>query len=117
MVLTKKHFTDITTLDDKVSLALMKTIKETAVLSKTTFKAKGVRIWQANGKAAGQSIYHLHFHIVPCNSPWDRVVALFPIVPDIFMRHNIFLKEKRINAQKLKVFGDRLRTNYKTASR
>jgi histidine triad (HIT) family protein len=112
LVITKRHINDITTLDDSISKILMTTIKQTAILSKTTFKAKGVRIWQANGVAAGQSIFHLHFHIVPCNSIWDRLIALFPVVFDIHVRHNIFLKDRQISNLKLRRFADRLRESY-----
>ena len=113
LVITKKHITDITMLDESTSTKLMMSIKQTTILLKKTFKAKGVRIWQANGKEAGQSINHLHFHIVPCNSVWDRIIALFPIAFDVFRRHNIFLKSRRINNSKLKIFADKLRANYK----
>ena len=90
-------FCNITTLDKSVSGILMTTLKQTAILTKTTFKAEGVRIWQAIGKTAGESIYHLHFQVVPYNSIWDRIVALFPITFDIFNRHNILSKIRQID--------------------
>ncbi len=112
LVIPKKHVQDITFLDDSIASILMLTIKDATVLSKTTFGAKGVRIWQANGHTAGQSIGHLHFHIVPCNSVMDRIIAQFPISFDIFRRHNIFLKNRQINKSKLSLYAERLRNNY-----
>jgi histidine triad (HIT) family protein len=112
LVVTKRHFSDITELDDSISEILLTTIKKTAILSKTTFRANGVRIWQANGKAAGQSIFHLHFHIVPCNSVWDRLIALFPVAFDLLVRHNIFSVNRSISNMKRKKFADSLRHNY-----
>lgn len=33
--------------------------------AKSALKPDGVQILQYNGEAAGQSVFHLHFHIVP----------------------------------------------------
>ncbi len=48
--------------------ALMQTIATTqrvAAAVKTAFSAEGVMIAQLNGAAAGQTVFHLHFHIIP----------------------------------------------------
>jgi histidine triad (HIT) family protein len=34
--------------------------------AKAAFNADGVRVMQFNESASGQSVFHLHFHIVPC---------------------------------------------------
>lgn len=119
LVIPKKHITDITTLDENIGKTLIQTIKQATILSKKTFEAKGIRIWQANGKTAGQSINHLHFHIVPYNSIKDRIISIFPITFDIFKRHNIFLKRNYIKKSKLNQFAEQLRRNLNeiTASR
>ena len=33
---------------------------------KRAFNPDGVRIMQFNGPAAGQTVFHIHFHIIPC---------------------------------------------------
>jgi histidine triad (HIT) family protein len=33
---------------------------------KSAFNPDGVRIMQFNGPAAGQTVFHIHFHIIPC---------------------------------------------------
>ncbi|ESQ78766.1 HIT family protein [Asticcacaulis sp. YBE204] len=33
-----------------------------------TLEPDGIRIAQFNGETAGQTVFHLHFHIIPC---WD----------------------------------------------
>ena len=111
LVVPKRHITDITEINDSDSKNLLSTIKQTTILLKTTFKAKGVRVWQANGQSAGQSIFHLHFHIVPCNSIIDRIIAIFPITFDIFRRYNIFSKSRHIKVDKLKIMADKMRAN------
>lgn len=33
---------------------------------RSAFNPDGVRIMQFNGPAAGQTVFHIHFHIIPC---------------------------------------------------
>jgi histidine triad (HIT) family protein len=59
------------------------------LVSKAMYKAfgnKGIRIWTAVNKEAGQSIFHCHLHIVPCNSLKDRIIANFPGIYDLKRR-------------------------------
>lgn len=54
--------------------ALRATIAATqkvAAAVKTAFSAQGVMIAQLNGAAAGQTVFHLHFHIIPRNEGAD----------------------------------------------
>jgi histidine triad (HIT) family protein len=49
--------------------ALAELIKATQVVAravKRAFNPDGVRIAQFNDPAAGQTVFHLHFHIIPC---------------------------------------------------
>lgn len=51
--------------------ALAELIKATQIVAKAVRKAfnpPGVRIIQFNEPAAGQTVFHIHFHIVPCYS-------------------------------------------------
>jgi histidine triad (HIT) family protein len=58
-----RNFFDI----DPDSLAnLIKTTQHVAKAVQKAFKPDGVRIIQFNEPAAGQTVFHIHFHIVPC---------------------------------------------------
>lgn len=45
--------------------ALISTVQKIAVAAKEAFDADGVTIMQFNEAPAGQSVFHLHFHVIP----------------------------------------------------
>ena len=46
---------------------LMATVQKVARAAKAAFNADGVQIRQYNEQAAGQTVFHLHVHILPLN--------------------------------------------------
>lgn len=40
-------------------------VKKVSAAVKKTVSADGISILQLNGRAAGQSVMHLHFHVIP----------------------------------------------------
>lgn len=48
--------------------AVMGTVQRVAQAVRTALRPDGLMISQFNGAASGQTIYHLHFHIIP---RWD----------------------------------------------
>jgi histidine triad (HIT) family protein len=44
---------------------LIVTVQKLAKAIKTAFQSDGVAVYQFNEAASGQSVFHLHFHIVP----------------------------------------------------
>jgi histidine triad (HIT) family protein len=45
--------------------ALIATTQRIAAAAQQAFKADGITLMQFNGEAAGQTVFHLHFHVVP----------------------------------------------------
>ena len=45
---------------------LIKTTQHVAKAVRKAFNPEGMRIIQFNEPAAGQTVFHIHFHIVPC---------------------------------------------------
>ena len=65
LILPKDHAADIFELDDElVGKAFVLAKKMAAVLSEV-FEADGINILQNNHPAAGQSVFHFHFHLIP----------------------------------------------------
>ena len=44
---------------------LIQTVQKVARAIRTALKPDGIIVTQFNGAAAGQTIYHLHFHLIP----------------------------------------------------
>jgi len=58
----------VETLHDSDPAALahtMHTVQRVAAAVKQAFAAPGIMIAQLNGAAAGQTVFHLHFHVLP----------------------------------------------------
>jgi histidine triad (HIT) family protein len=51
--------------------AAVRTAQKVAGAVKTVFSPPGVMIAQLNGKAAGQSVFHLHIHVIPRHAGKD----------------------------------------------
>lgn len=65
LVITKTHFENIYTLDENTGAAIMKLGVKIANAVKEGLKADGVKLFQNNGVAAGQDVFHYHLHIDP----------------------------------------------------
>lgn len=65
LVITKEAAEGILDLSPEGAAALIKTTQKVAKALKKGLNASGVMLVQLNGTAAGQSIAHVHFHILP----------------------------------------------------
>ena len=65
LVIPKKHSSCLLDAPEEVLSALMSRVKLVAAHLKEALPCDGFNILQNNGAAAGQTVPHLHFHIVP----------------------------------------------------
>ena len=65
LVIPKVHSTGIADTPDEMLAALVSRVKKIAVHLKNALPCDGFNILQNNGEAAGQTVMHIHFHIVP----------------------------------------------------
>ena len=68
LVAVKPHLESIIGLDDELAGAVFRTTARVAKAVHAAFVPQGMSIYQANGAAAGQTVFHLHIHVVP---RWD----------------------------------------------
>ena len=65
LVAVKRHAQDIYALDEPQAHALFAAAARVARAIRAAFSPEGLSVYQANGKAAGQTVFHLHMHLVP----------------------------------------------------
>lgn len=65
LVIPKQHIDPLTAASPETLARLMTVIQKVMRAQIKGLKADGVNVFQANGKAAGQQVPHLHFHVVP----------------------------------------------------
>ncbi|HEY8276231.1 MAG TPA: HIT family protein [Methyloceanibacter sp.] len=65
LVVTKEKARDLFDVDPKALAKVMEVVQKLGPKIKDAVGADGVLIQQFNGAAAGQTVFHLHVHIVP----------------------------------------------------
>ena len=65
LVIPKAPSRNILDADPQTLASLMPVVQKVAVAAKEAFEADGVTVIQFNEPAAGQTVYHLHFHVIP----------------------------------------------------
>ena len=65
LVIPKHAATNILTLPTEAIGPYMASVQKVAHAVQKAFQAEGLTIFQFNGAAGGQTVFHLHFHIIP----------------------------------------------------
>ncbi len=65
LAITKAPFRNILDVDQANLSAVIATTQKLARAVKAAFNADGVTVIQFNEPAAGQTVFHLHFHVIP----------------------------------------------------
>ena len=66
LVLPKQPAETVFELSDESAEHLIVTVRNVAAAVRDAFSPDGIRLMQLNGAAAGQTVPHVHMHIVPC---------------------------------------------------
>ncbi|SHM47230.1 HIT family protein [Gracilibacillus kekensis] len=65
LVIPKHHTKNIYETNDEIASTLFARVPRIANALKETFQPAGINILNNNGEAAGQSVFHLHIHLIP----------------------------------------------------
>lgn len=65
LVIPKSHSDNLLSVEPDTAAKALKVISKTANAIKEALGCDGINIVQNNGEAAGQTVMHLHFHIIP----------------------------------------------------
>lgn len=65
LVAAKGHAENLYELNDAQASALLRTAARVARAIRDAYQPEGLSVYQANGKAAWQSVFHYHMHLVP----------------------------------------------------
>jgi histidine triad (HIT) family protein len=65
LVIPKIAATNLLTFPPDALGAYMASVQKVAQAVQRAFEADGITVFQFNGAAGGQTVYHLHFHVIP----------------------------------------------------
>ena len=77
LVIPKTHVKDIYETPDAVAAKLLERVPKLANAIKETYKPIGLNILNNNEAPAGQSVFHLHFHLIPRYGEGDGFGAVW----------------------------------------
>jgi histidine triad (HIT) family protein len=78
LVAVKKHAENLYALDDAQAAAVFTAAARVARAIRTAFEPQGLSVYQANGKPAGQTVFHFHIHLVP-RQEGDGMALSWPV--------------------------------------
>ena len=78
LVAVKKHAPNLYALDDTQAAAVACASARVARAVEVAFKPEGLSVYQANGKAAGLTVFHYHVHLLPRHEG-DGMELIWPV--------------------------------------
>ena len=78
LVAVKAHAENLYALDDAQGAAGQRTAARVARAIRDAFNPPGLSVYQANGKPAGQTVFHYHVHLVPRHEG-DGMALAWPV--------------------------------------
>jgi histidine triad (HIT) family protein len=78
LVAVKKHAESLYALDDTQAAAVARACVKVARAIRESFQPEGLSVYQANGKPAGQTVFHYHVHLLPRHAG-DGMELIWPV--------------------------------------
>lgn len=77
LVASKRHAVTVLDLTPEEAAAVMQTAQRVAAAAEVAFAPDGITLFQANGAAGGQTVFHFHLHVLPRHAG-DGVALAWP---------------------------------------
>jgi len=78
LVALKAHAENLFALDDAQAGAVFRAAARVARAIRAAFAPQGLSVYQANGRPAGQTVFHFHIHLVPRHED-DGMALSWPV--------------------------------------
>ncbi len=65
VLLPKKHSTNLLDVEDDIASKALLVARQLTNAMQKELSCDGINLLQNNGEAAGQTVFHLHFHLIP----------------------------------------------------
>jgi histidine triad (HIT) family protein len=78
LVACKAHVENVYGLQDAQAAAVFRAAAKVARAIRAAFDPPGLSIYQANGKPAGQTVFHFHLHVLPRHDA-DGMQVVWPV--------------------------------------
>jgi histidine triad (HIT) family protein len=78
LVAVKKHAASLLELDDTQAAAVARACVRISKAIQVALAPEGLSVYQANGKAAGQTVFHYHVHLLPRHTG-DGMELVWPV--------------------------------------
>lgn len=78
LVASKAHAENVYGLSDAQAAAVFRAAARVARAVRAAFEPPGLSIYQANGKPAGQTVFHFHLHVLPRHEG-DGMQLVWPV--------------------------------------
>lgn len=78
LILPKEHYRDICETDEDVAARILPLAAKVGKAMKAGLGASGFNVVQNNGSSAGQTVFHLHVHVIPRYDGGPAMVSWTP---------------------------------------
>lgn len=80
LVIPRVHRKDVFELEDDLACHLFRVSARIARAVQAAYQPDGLNLWQSNGEAAGQEIFHFHIHVF-ARMTGDRLFYVYNVPP------------------------------------
>ncbi len=89
LVIPKEHVPNVYELSEEVAANLFKAVPKIANAVKKAYEPIGLNVLNNNGEAAGQSVFHIHLHIIPRYGKGDGFGAVWKTHNDDYTQEDL----------------------------